>query len=153
MHGRQALPDLGMPHCEQFELESQQAPATVHRLGQEEVAHRLQLVFRITKLVHLALERADARSDLAFQQDYRSQFGALPPAFSDLNFDAAALLLGDLQRVSKIVNGNLVINRAALASAVRATTNFQGVSCTITLDPATGNRISDPASLSRCSQG
>jgi hypothetical protein len=92
-------------------------------------------------------------SDLAFQQDYRSQFGALPPAFSDLNFDAAALLLGDLQRVSKIVNGNLVIDRAALAKAIRNTTNYQGVTCTITFNPATGNRISDPASLSRCSQG
>jgi hypothetical protein len=47
--------------------------------------------------------------------------------------------------VSKVVSGNLVIDRAALASAVRNTANFEGVSCRITLDPFTGNRVNDLA--------
>ena len=89
-------------------------------------------------------------SDLAFQHDYQNEFGAAPLDYTDLNFDAASLLLSDLQKVSKIVNGNLVISRAALANAVRNTTNYQGVSCTITLDPSTGDRVNDPASLAHC---
>jgi ABC-type branched-subunit amino acid transport system substrate-binding protein len=84
-------------------------------------------------------------SDLSFQQDYQSEFGAPPQEFTDLYFDAASLLLSRLQQVSRIVNGNLAISRAALASAVRNTTNFQGVSCTIALDPLTGNRVDDLA--------
>jgi len=43
-----------------------------------------------------------------------------------------------------------VIDRAALANAVRNTTNYQGVSCTITIDPTTGNRINDQAALAHC---
>jgi len=89
-------------------------------------------------------------SDLAFQQKYQNEFGAAPLDYTDLNFDAASLLLSDLQKVSKIVNGNLVIDRAALANAVRNTTNYQGVSCTITIDPTTGNRIDDQAALAHC---
>lgn len=92
-------------------------------------------------------------TDLAFQQDYQSEFAAPPQPFSDLYFDAASLLLKDLQRVSRVVHGNLMINRASLASAVRTTTNYRGVTCTISLDPSTGNRINDPASLARCAGG
>jgi ABC-type branched-subunit amino acid transport system substrate-binding protein len=92
-------------------------------------------------------------SDLAFRQDYQSEFGAPPLDFTDLYFDAASLLFRDLQRESKIVNGELVIGRAALAGAVRDTTNFQGVTCTITLDPLSGNRSDDPAALGRCAEG
>lgn len=88
-------------------------------------------------------------SDLAFLQDYQNKFGA-PQDFTDLYFDAASLLLSDLSKVSTIVNGNLAINRAALASAVRNTSNYQGVTCTVTLDPSTGNRVDDPASLKQC---
>jgi len=55
--------------------------------------------------------------------------------------------------VSKIVNGYLVIDQAALANAVRKTTNYQGVTCTVALDTVTGNRIDDPAALARCSGG
>jgi len=90
-------------------------------------------------------------SDLAWQQMYSLQFGMAPTAFGDLYYDAASLLIRDVQRTSSIDgSGNLVVNRAAVASAVRSTTKFQGVTCTITLDPATGNRIDDPTRLSRC---
>jgi ABC-type branched-subunit amino acid transport system substrate-binding protein len=98
-----------------------------------------------------ASQVATLPSALEWEQEFEAEFGTAPflEPYPALYFDAASLLLSDLQRVSKIVNGNLVINRAALASAVRATTNFQGVSCTITLDPATGNRINN---LAGCSQ-
>jgi ABC-type branched-subunit amino acid transport system substrate-binding protein len=89
-------------------------------------------------------------SDLAFRQAYQSKFGAPPQDFTDLYFDAASLLLRDITSVSTIVNGNLVIDRAALASTVRNTTNYQGVTCAVTLNPASGNRVNDPASLTQC---
>jgi len=90
-------------------------------------------------------------SDLAWQQAYALEFGVAPTLFADLYYDAARLLIRDLQRVSTVdVGGKLIVNRATLASAVRNTTSYQGVSCTITLDPSTGNRLNDPAALSRC---
>lgn len=91
-------------------------------------------------------------SDLLFQQDYQSKFGAAPQDYTDLTFDATSLLLDDLANASKIVNGNLVIDRAALADVVRNTTNYEGVTCTVTLDPSTGNRVDDPASLTQCAR-
>ena len=83
---------------------------------------------------------------------YHAGFPASVPT-SELDayyFDAATLLLDRLQQVSKVKDGNLVIDRKSLAEAVRKTADFPGVTCTITLDPATGNRINDQASLARC---
>jgi ABC-type branched-subunit amino acid transport system substrate-binding protein len=98
-----------------------------------------------------ASQVATLPSVLEWEQEFEAQFGMAPfvEPYPALYFDAASLLLSRLQQVSRIVNGNLVINRAALASAVRDTTNFQGVSCTITLDPLTGNRVND---LAGCAQ-
>ena len=77
--------------------------------------------------------------------------GSAPSQFADLYYDAASLLISDLERASTIDGShNLIIDRVALAQAVRTTTGYQGVSCTITLDPATGNRLDDPSALSRC---
>ena len=89
-------------------------------------------------------------SDVAWQQAYTSRFGTAPTTFADLYFDAAGLLIRNLDSVATIDRGNLVIDRAALAHAVRGTTDYPGVTCTITLDPATGNRVNDPAALARC---
>ncbi len=90
-------------------------------------------------------------SDLDWQQAYSQEFGTAPVAFADLYYDAAGLLIRDLQNTSSIDGGgNLVINRAALAQAVRTTAKYQGVTCTITLKPTTGYRINDPTALSRC---
>ena len=94
-------------------------------------------------------------SVLAWEKQYTAEFGT-NPALSPLpalNFDAASLLVLRLQQVSRIEHGSLVINRAALANAIRNTTHFEGVTCTVTLDPSTGNRINDPAALTRCAQG
>jgi ABC-type branched-subunit amino acid transport system substrate-binding protein len=89
-------------------------------------------------------------SDQEWTYVYEALFGATPTDLADLYFDAARLLLNRLQQVSRVIGGRLVINRAALASAVRNTRGFPGVSCTITLDPTTGNRVNDPAALARC---
>jgi ABC-type branched-subunit amino acid transport system substrate-binding protein len=89
-------------------------------------------------------------SDQEWTYIYEVLFGSPPTDFADLYFDAANLLLTRLQQVSHVVGGQLVINRAALAYAVRHTRGFPGVTCTITLDPATGNRVNDPAALARC---
>ena len=89
-------------------------------------------------------------TDVAWQSDYTAEFGSAPQPFSDLYFDAAGLLLERLQQVSRRNGDELVIGRAALATAVRQTTDYEGVTCTINLDPATGNRIDDPAALPLC---
>jgi ABC-type branched-subunit amino acid transport system substrate-binding protein len=85
---------------------------------------------------------------------YKAEFAADPylQPIPALFYDATALLLTRLQQVSRVVGGNLVISRRALAWAVRHTTGLPGVTCTITLDPATGNRIDDEASLAACAR-
>jgi ABC-type branched-subunit amino acid transport system substrate-binding protein len=93
-------------------------------------------------------------SDLVWQQAYTLEFGTAPAPFADLYYDAAGLLIRDLQTTSSMDGGgNLVIDRAALAEAVRGTTRYQGVTCTVTLDPTTGYRIDDPAAVPRCAGG
>ena len=98
-----------------------------------------------------ASQVATLPSVLEWEQEFEAEFGMAPflEPYPALYFDAASLLLSRLQQVSRIVNGKLVINRAALASAVRHTTKFQGVSCAVTLDPLTGNRVDN---LSGCAQ-
>lgn len=89
-------------------------------------------------------------ADRLWRLIYRLEFGAAPGEFADLYFDATNLLLTRLAQVSSVVHGNLVVDRVALARAVRQTTNFPGVTCTVSLDPTTGYRIADPAALARC---
>jgi ABC-type branched-subunit amino acid transport system substrate-binding protein len=81
-------------------------------------------------------------SDRLWAAIYTFEFGAAPTAYADLYFDATTLLLARIYQVSRISYGSLVIDRAALAQAIRHTTGFPGVSGPITLDPATGNRLS-----------
>lgn len=89
----------------------------------------------------------------AWSLEYEARFGAAPPELAVFYFDAASLLLRRLQQHSVIVDGSLVVNRAELAGAVRETTKFQGVTCTVELDPATGNRVNDAVALARCGGG
>jgi len=90
--------------------------------------------------------------DLAWQQAYAAEFGEPPTPFADLYYDATLLLLRRLHEVGTLDHGSLVVDRNALATAVRHTVGFRGVSCTITLDPATGNRMNDSAALDRCAE-
>jgi len=89
-------------------------------------------------------------SDLAWRQAYTLRFGSAPTDFADLYYDAAGLLIRSIENVATIDHGSLVVNRAALAQTVRGTTDYRGVTCTVTLDPATGNRVDDPAALAAC---
>jgi hypothetical protein len=84
--------------------------------------------------------------------EYQQAFPpATPPTFVDaFFFDATSLLLDRLQQVSVVIGGNLVIDRRLLALAVRGTRSYPGVTCTISLEPLTGNRVHDPEALSRC---
>jgi ABC-type branched-subunit amino acid transport system substrate-binding protein len=97
------------------------------------------------------LQLVDALPSVAvWNARYEARFGSPPAPFAAMYFDAASLLLKHLQQTSRIVDGELVIDRAALAAAVRGTTRYQGVTCTVQLDPATGNRVNDPDALARC---
>lgn len=90
-------------------------------------------------------------SELGWQHGYELLFGSPPMDFADLYYDATSVLLRSLSRVARVNRaGALVIDRAALARDVRSTKRYAGVSCTVTIDRATGNRIDDPASLARC---
>ncbi|MDX6564737.1 MAG: hypothetical protein QOE10_399 [Gaiellales bacterium] len=88
--------------------------------------------------------------DRLWQLIYQAEFGVAPTGFADLYFDATRVLLTRITQTSRVVQGSLVIDRAALAQAVRHTTGFPGVTCSISLDPATGYRINDQAALARC---
>ena len=79
-------------------------------------------------------------SDKLWTAIYTLEFGAPPTEFADLYFDATTLLLARTYQVSRLGEGRLVIDRAALAQAIRHTTGFPGVTGPITLDPTTGNR-------------
>ncbi len=89
-------------------------------------------------------------ADKLWQLAYRAKFGVAPTGFADLYFDATRLLLARLEQTARNVRGSLVIDRLALAHAVRHTRHFPGVTCSIALDPATGFRINDQAALARC---
>ena len=91
-------------------------------------------------------------SVVAWRQAYETRFGVAPLPLAEFYFDAASLLLRRVHQVSRKVHGNLVIDRAALARAVRRTVDFKGVTCSITLDPSTGDRVSDLAALDHCSE-
>ena len=76
-----------------------------------------------------------------WEGDFESTFGHPPGEFSKYAYDAATLLLTHIDAVSTVdVGGNLVIDRAALAAAVRSTSDFPGVTDEITLEPD-GDRV------------
>jgi ABC-type branched-subunit amino acid transport system substrate-binding protein len=79
-------------------------------------------------------------SDKLWTAIYTLEFGTPPGLYADLYFDATTLLLTRISQVSQLSGGRLVIDRAALAQAIRHTSGFPGVTGSITLDPATGDR-------------
>lgn len=86
-----------------------------------------------------------------WHERYAERFDAEAGEFADLYYDAARVLLRSLQRSARIgVGRRLVVDRATLARSVRSTTNYQGVTCVVTLDRSTGNRVNDAAALQRC---
>jgi ABC-type branched-subunit amino acid transport system substrate-binding protein len=93
-------------------------------------------------------------NDLFWRQHvYQREFGTPPPAFADLYYDAASLLLDKIASIASLTDdGSLVIDRAALAQAVRTTDGFDGVTCDVTLS-SNGFRVNDPVSLAKCAGG
>ena len=81
---------------------------------------------------------------------FQARFGSSPADFADLYYDATTVLVAALQTSARVENDDLVIDRAALATALRQTRGFPGVTCSISFDPMTGSRVNDPAALSRC---
>jgi hypothetical protein len=91
-------------------------------------------------------------SDVQWRTRFQACFGFAPSDFADLYYDATGVLLTALRKTARSSHGKLVIDRAALAATVRHTRRFPDVTCTVTLDPATGYRIDDPAALARCAK-
>lgn len=72
---------------------------------------------------------------------YESAHGHTPSTFAKFTYDAMTLLLTRIDQVSALdASNNLVIDRAALAAAVRTTSGFPAVTGVIDLDPH-GNRL------------
>jgi Tol biopolymer transport system component/ABC-type branched-subunit amino acid transport system substrate-binding protein len=92
-------------------------------------------------------------SDLRWRSSFQARFGSPPSDFADLYYDAANVLLTAIEETATIDDGSLVIDPQALATTVRHTSGLPGATCSITLDPATGYRIDDPAALARCAGG
>src|SRR5690606_13658800 len=62
-----------------------------------------------------------------FVQDYRNRFGATPDALAALGYDAAMILFDAMERAG-------TTEAAAVRDALAQTTNFPGVTGTITID-------------------
>jgi ABC-type branched-subunit amino acid transport system substrate-binding protein len=89
-------------------------------------------------------------ADLVWRQQYTDQFATTPSDFADLYYDAANILIDDIAAVSQVDSrGELVVNRAALATAVRNTTDYPGVTCSVTID-SSGNRTDDGPTINTC---
>jgi hypothetical protein len=94
--------------------------------------------------------------DVSWQADYAQRFGSPPTMWADLYYDVTSLLLDEIAAASNLDQGDLVINRSALALAVRTLSDspalgLKGVTCWVNLDPR-GYRVNDPASLDRCAR-
>ena len=89
-------------------------------------------------------------SDLAWRLDYTVKFGSAPSDFADLYYDAANIVIDDIVGASQVdAKGELIVNRAALATAVRDTSAYPGVTCSVTID-SRGDRVVDDAAISTC---
>jgi len=76
-----------------------------------------------------------------WEASFESTYGHPPGGFSKYVYDAVTLLLTHIDSVSTVDGGgNLIIDRAALAAAVRGTSGFPGVTDDITLE-TDGDRV------------
>lgn len=75
-----------------------------------------------------------------WEEQFNTLHGYAPDVIARFAYDATTLLLTRIDQVSSLSSGDLTINRQALATAVRATFNFSGVTGRITLD-RNGNRV------------
>ncbi len=86
-------------------------------------------------------------SVLTWEADFTIANGHPPDVFAKYAYDAAMLLLTRIDQVSTVgIGGNLLIDRAALATAVRVTSDIDGVTGQIVLD-INGTRINTRSSF------
>jgi ABC-type branched-subunit amino acid transport system substrate-binding protein len=77
----------------------------------------------------------------AWNVRYQDRFGNEPADYAVLNYDATILLLKRIAQISQLrPDGSLLINRAELASAVRSTDNYEGVTGCFSFDGG-GDRL------------
>lgn len=76
----------------------------------------------------------------SWQADFLALYGRQPDEFAKYTYDATTLLLKRIEQVSQLNGGNLEIDRAKLATAVRDTFDFAGVTGQIAL-ASNGNRV------------
>jgi branched-chain amino acid transport system substrate-binding protein len=86
----------------------------------------------------VALVPASSDTVTAFNDKYQSQFGAAAGSLSPFTwnaYDSAATLVAAVKQVAfKDADGSLVIPRGALVDAVRGTSDYQGLSGTLSCD-------------------
>lgn len=71
----------------------------------------------------------------SWEADFQTTYGHAPWNFAKYAYDATMLLLTRIQQVSSVDGGgNLVVDREALATAVRTTSNYSGLTGQIALD-------------------
>src|SRR5262249_3586574 len=81
-------------------------------------------------------------SDIAWRAAYAATFGAPAPDYADTYYDAAALLLKTLTKVSHPGKQTRVIGRGDLAATIRSTSSYCGVPGLVALG-ADGYRTPD----------
>ena len=80
-------------------------------------------------------------SVLDWSADFHTKFGRQPTSYAKYAYDATTLLLARIDEVSALdPSNNLLVDRFALASAVRNTSSFMGITGLITLE-TDGDRI------------
>jgi Tol biopolymer transport system component len=89
-------------------------------------------------------------SDLRWRSAFQTRFGAPPSDYADLYYDATNVLLTAIEETATIDDDHDLVISPALAATVRDAAGLPGVTCSVTLDPATGFRVDDPAALARC---
>lgn len=73
-----------------------------------------------------------------FIEDYTAKFGSAPQPYGPESYDAAAIALHSIEIAAQLAGGN-VPTRAQVASIIRATRDFKGITGSITFD-AYGDR-------------
>lgn len=86
-----------------------------------------------------------------WQAEFLAEFGRQPDGLAKYAYDATTLLLRRIDQVSALNGGNLEIDRAELATAVRETFDFAGVTGQIVL-AFNGDRINTLAQAVRVDQ-
>jgi len=76
----------------------------------------------------------------SWEAEFFDLYGRQPEELAKYAYDATTLLLNRIEQVSELNSGNLEIDRAKLATAVRNTFDFTGVTGQITLE-FNGNRV------------